>query len=246
VYDEKTQLMEDKIALVTGSSRGIGRDVAFRLAETVDGVAVHYFSRRESALGVVETIKQKGKRSAAFRADLSSEKSVNLLIQRVQDRFGHLDILINNFGPILVRPWKKVTAKEWERVYRNNLLSALFCMRAVLPGMRRRRWGRIVNLGYSRVEQLTAFTTITPYAIAKTGLLLLTKTVAKTEAPLGITVNMVSPGLMEGGVLPKDDQVPVGRLGKYDDVSSALLFLVSEDASFVTGTNLIVAGGWKL
>jgi 3-oxoacyl-[acyl-carrier protein] reductase len=246
VYDEKTQLMEDKIALVTGSSRGIGRDVAFRLAETVDGVAVHYFSRREAALGVVETIKQKGKRSAAFRADLSSEKSVNLLIQRVQDRFGHLDILINNFGPILVRPWKKVTAKEWERVYRNNLLSALFCMRAVLPGMRRRRWGRIVNLGYSRVEQLTAFTTITPYAIAKTGLLLLTKTVAKTEAPLGITVNMVSPGLMEGGVLPKDDQVPVGRLGKYDDVSSALLFLVSEDASFVTGTNLIVAGGWKL
>jgi 3-oxoacyl-[acyl-carrier protein] reductase len=246
VYDEKTQLMEDKIALVTGSSRGIGGEIASKLAETVGGVAVHYFSRREAALGVVETIRQKGKRSAAFRADLSSEKSANLLIQKVQERFGHLDILINNFGPILVKSWKKVTTKEWECVYRNNLLSALFCMRAILPGMRRRKWGRIVNLGYSRVEQLTAFTTITPYAIAKTGLLLLTRTVAKTEAPLGITVNMVSPGLMEGGVLPKDDQVPAGRLGKYYDVSSAVLFLVSEDAGFVTGTNLIVAGGWKL
>jgi 3-oxoacyl-[acyl-carrier protein] reductase len=238
--------MEDKIALVTGSSRGIGKDIALTLAEAVGGVAVHYFSQRQAALGIVESIRQKEKRSVAFRADLSSEKSANLLIQRVQDRFGRLDILINNFGPILVKPWKKVTTEEWESVYRNNLLSALFCMKAALPGMRKGKWGRIVNLGYSRVEQLTAFTTITPYAIAKTGLLLLTRTIAHTEASKGITVNMVSPGLMEGGVLPKGDHVPVGRFGKYNDVSSAVLFLVSENAGYVTGTNLIVAGGWKL
>lgn len=242
----KTELMEDKIALVTGSSRGIGRGIALILGETVRGVAIHYFSQKQAASGVVETIRKNGKESAAFRADLSSEKSANLLIQRVQDRFGRLDILINNFGPILVKPWKEVTAKEWDGVYRKNLLSALFCMKAVLPGMRRRKWGRIVNLGYSRVEQLTAFTTITPYAIAKTGLLLLTRTAAHTEASAGITVNMVSPGLMEGGVLPKGDYVPAGRLGKFSDVSNAVLFLVSEDAGYVTGTNLIVAGGWKL
>jgi 3-oxoacyl-[acyl-carrier protein] reductase len=246
MYHGKTKMMEDKIALVTGSSRGIGGDIALSLAETVGGVAVHYFSQRQAALGVVETIRQKGIQSAAFRADLSSEKSANLLIQKVQDRFGRLDILINNFGPILVRPWKKVTTKEWESVYRKNLLSALFCLKAALLGMRCRKWGRIVNLGYSRVEQLTAFTTITPYAIAKTGLLLLTRTAAHTEASAGITVNMVSPGLMERGVLPKDEHVPAGRLGKFDDVSSAVLFLVSEDAGYVTGTNLIVAGGWKL
>ena len=246
MYDGKTKRMEDKIALVTGSSRGIGRDIAVKLAEAVGGVAVQYFSHRQAAASVVETIRQRGKRSDAFRANLSSEKSADILIRKVQDRFGRLDILINNFGPILVRPWKKVTTKEWETVYRNNLMSALFCMKAVLPGMRRRNWGRIVNLGYSRVEQLTAFTTITPYAIAKTGLLLLTRTVAHTEASRGITVNMVSPGLMERGVLPKDDHVPAGRLGKFQDVSSAVMFLVSEDASYVTGTNLIVAGGWKL
>jgi len=238
--------MENKIALVTGSSRGIGGDIALTLAETVGGVAIHYFSQRQDALGIVDTIRQKGKRSAAFRADLSSEKSAALLVQRIQDRFGRLDILINSFGPILVKPWKKVTTKEWENVYSNNLLSALFCMSAALPGMRRRKWGRIVNLGYSRVEQLTAFTTITPYAIAKTGLLLLTRTAAHTEASAGITVNMVSPGLMEGGVLPRDDHVPAGRLGKFSDVSRAVLYLVSEDAGYVTGTNLIVAGGWKL
>jgi 3-oxoacyl-[acyl-carrier protein] reductase len=238
--------MKNKIALVTGSSRGIGRDIALTLAEAVGGVAVQYFSQKQAALDVVDAIRQKGKRSAAFRADLSGEKGANLLIQRVQERFGRLDILINNFGPILVKPWKKVTTKEWENIYRKNLLSALFCLKAALPGMRRRKWGRIVNLGYSRVEQLTAFTTITPYAIAKTGLLLLTRTAAQTEASAGITVNMVSPGLMEGGVLPKDDHVPAGRLGKYRDVSSAVSFLVSDEAGYITGTNLIVSGGWKL
>ena len=238
--------MKDKIALVTGSSRGIGENIALRLAETVGGVAVHYYSRRQTALDVVEAIKQKGTKSAAFRADLSREKSASLLIQRVQDEFGRLDILVNNFGPILVRSWKKTTTEEWESVYRRNLLSALFCLKAALPGMQGRKWGRIVNLGYSRVEQLTAFTTITPYAIAKTGLLLLTRAAAHTEASAGITVNMVSPGLMEGGVLPKDDHVPAGRLGKYKDVSSAVMFLISEDAGYVTGTNLIIAGGWKL
>lgn len=238
--------MDEKIALVTGSSRGIGSDVALRLSEAVGGVAVHYFKNKQAASGVVEAIREKGKRSAAFCADLSNERSATLLIQRVHKKFGRLDILINNFGPILVKPWKKVTTKEWEMVYRNNLMSALFCIKAALPGMRRRMWGRIVNIGYSRVEQMTAFTTITPYAIAKTGLLLLTRTVARTEASGGITVNMVSPGLMEGGVLPKEDHVPAGRLGKFDDISSAVLFLASEDAGYVTGTNLIVAGGWKL
>lgn len=246
VYYWKTHRMENKVALVTGSSRGTGRDTALKFADTIAGIAVHYFGHREAALDVVRTIELKGKRSAAFRADLSSERSATLLIQKVQKKFGRLDILINNFGPILVKPWEKVTSREWDSVYRNNLMSALFCIKAVLPGMRRNKWGRIVNLGYSRVEQLTAFTTITPYAIAKTGLLLLTRTVARTEASSGITVNMVSPGLMEGGVLPRDDRVPAGRLGKYDDVSSAVLFLVSENAGYVTGTNLIVAGGWKL
>jgi 3-oxoacyl-[acyl-carrier protein] reductase len=238
--------MEEKIALVTGSSRGMGSDIALELAERVGGVAIHYFSQRQSALSVVEGIKRKGKLSAAFRADLTRERSATLLIQRVQEKFGRLDILINNFGPILVRPWKKIATEEWEAVYRKNLMSALFCIKAALPGMRRKKWGRIVNLGYSRVEQLTAFTTITPYAIAKTGLLLLTRTVAHTEASEGITVNMVSPGLMEGGVLPKQDRVPMGRLGTLKDVSEAILFLISEDAGYVTGTNLIVAGGWKL
>jgi 3-oxoacyl-[acyl-carrier protein] reductase len=200
----------------------------------------------QAAEKVVDRIKEKGKLSESFRADLTKEKEAISLIRNVEEKFGGVDILVNNFGPILVKPWEKVTSFEWELVLRANLLSALYCLKAVLPSMRKREWGRIVNLGYSRVEQLAAFSTITPYAIAKTGLLILTRSVAASEASAGITVNMVSPGLMKGGILPESRDIPRGRLGKFKDVSHAVLFLVSEEADFITGTNLVVAGGWKI
>jgi 3-oxoacyl-[acyl-carrier protein] reductase len=238
--------MDKRIALVTGSSRGIGRDIAIRLAEVCSGVAVHYMSNRKAAEKVVGKIQEREKRSESFRADLTKEKEAVSLIRSVEEKFGKIDILVNNFGPILVKPLEEVTSYEWELVFRANLMSALHCIKAVLVGMRKREWGRIINLGYSRVEQLAAFSTITPYAVAKTGLLILTRSVAASEASAGITVNMVSPGLMKGGILPESRDIPRGRLGKFRDVSQAVMFLASEEADFITGTNLIVAGGWKI
>jgi len=238
--------MKEKIALVTGSSRGMGREIALRLADVVSGVAVHYEDNRKAASAVVKKIKEKGKLCASFRADLTKENEAVALIKRVEEKFKKVDILVNNFGPILIKPWEKVTPSEWNFILRGNLSSALSCLKAVLPGMRKRKWGRIINLGYSRAEQLKAFLTITPYAIAKTGLLILTRTAAATEAAAGITVNMVSPGLMEGGILPRKKNIPPSQLGKFKDVAEAVLFLISEEANFITGTNLIVAGGWKI
>ncbi len=235
-----------KVALVTGSSRGIGKEIALRLADVVSAVAIHYFKQRENAEHVVKEIKKKGKLSAAFRADLTKEKQATDLICRVKKRFQKIDILINNFGPLLLKPWEKVSASEWEYIFRSNLESALFCIKAVLPGMRERKWGRIINLGYSRAEQLVAFPTITPYAISKTGLLILTRTVAASEVSSGVTVNMVSPGLMEGGILPPDKNIPKEIIGKFKDVAETVLFLVSEEAASITGTNVIVSGFWKL
>lgn len=236
----------DQIALVTGSTRGIGRDIAFSLADTASGVAVHFNKNSKAAEEVVAEIKKKGKKSKAFRADLTCEKEAVNLIEEVEKYFGKVDILVNNFGPILVKPWEEVTSEEWKGIFQGNLLSALFCLKSALPGMRKRGWGRIINLGYSRAEQITAFPTIAPYAVAKAGLLILTRTIAATEASLGITVNMVSPGLVEGGVLPKHNDVPSGRLGKFTDVSQAVVFLSSLEAGYITGNNLVVAGGWKL
>lgn len=238
--------LENKIALVTGSSRGIGKDIALRLSDHVAGVVVHYRKDREAAARVVKEIKAKGKLSACFRADLTKEKEAHSLIQRSRKKFTSIDILVNNFGPIFVKPWEKLKTEEWDYVLHANLGSAFECMKAVLAGMRKKGWGRIINLGFSRVEQLVAYRNIVPYAIAKTGLLILTRSVAVSVAADGITVNMVSPGLMEGGVLPKDHNIPAGRLGRFEDVSSAVLFLVSEEARYITGSNIIVSGGWKI
>lgn len=197
-------------------------------------------------MDVAGMIQNEGSRSAVFRADLTKEKSASSLVAKVQQEFGRIDILVNNFGPLIDKHWKKTSTEEWEFTLRSNLLSALFCIQASLPGMRKRKWGRIINLGYSRVEEIAAFRQITPYAVAKTGLLIVTRTVAVSEAAAGITVNMVSPGLMKGSILPKDTHIPAGRLGELDDVSQAVLFLASEEAGYITGANLIVAGGWKL
>lgn len=238
--------MKAKIALVTGSNRGMGRDIALRLAEVATGVVVHYRSDRDKALKVVKAIKKKGKLSACFRANLTKEREASNLVIKVQEKFGKIDILINNFGPLLVKPWQELTSKDWEYIFQSNLESTFFCLKAALPGMRKRKWGRIINIGYSRAEQLVAFPTITAYAVAKTGLLILTRTVAASVASSGITVNMVSPGLIEGGVLPPSKVMPKQRLGKFKDVSEAVLFLASEKTDFITGTNLIIAGGWKI
>lgn len=238
--------MKTKIALITGSSRGIGRDIALKLAEKTDAVAVHYHSQRQEAESVVETIRNTGGQGGVFQADLTKEHEARSLVQNVITEFGRIDILVNNFGPILVKPWQEVTAAEWEDIFRSNLLSALFCIQEALPNMHNRKWGRIISLGYSRVEQLISFQTITPYAVAKTGLLILTRSVAVSEASSGITVNMVSPGLMEDGVLPANTNIPAGRLGTFKDVSGAVQFLVSRKAGYITGTNVVVAGGWKL
>jgi 3-oxoacyl-[acyl-carrier protein] reductase len=238
--------MSLRIALVTGASRGIGRAIALRLAEDVSGVAVHYFSRRDEAQELAAAIREKGKLSAVFRADLTKKAQAAGLVKKVEERFARIDILVNNVGPFLVKPWDQLEVADWERVLRGNLLGPYFCLKAALPGMRKRKWGRIINIGYSRAEHLGAFPTIAPYAVAKTGLLTLTRTAAASEAVNGITVNMVSPGLIRGGVMPQVRDLPESRLGTFEDVAEAVAFCASDEAASITGSNLIVAGTWKM
>ena len=238
--------MSLRIALVTGAGRGIGRAIALRLAEDVSGVAVHYFSRREEAQEVAAAIREKGKLAAVFRADLTKKAQAAGLVKKVEERFARVDILVNNVGPWLVKPWDQLEMADWERVLRGNLLGPYFCLKAALPGMRKRKWGRVVNIGYSRAEHLGAYPTIAPYAVAKTGLLVLTRTAAASEVANGITVNMVSPGLIRGGALPPMKNISESQLGTYEDVAEAVAWCASDRAAAVTGTNLIVAGTWKM
>jgi 3-oxoacyl-[acyl-carrier protein] reductase len=238
--------LNNRVALVTGSSRGIGREIAILLAEDLDGVAVHYKENKQAVAEVVAEIEKKGKSAKAFSAELTSEQETKGLIRAVETHFGRLDVLVNNFGPIIVKPWQELTTSDWETMYRSVFLSAAWGINAALPGMRERGWGRIINIGYNRVEQLTAFSKITAYAVAKTALLILTRSVAASEFKAGITVNMVSPGLIEGGMMPAGGKIDPAYFGKKADVAAAVRFLASEEAAHITGTNLIVAGAWKL
>jgi 3-oxoacyl-[acyl-carrier protein] reductase len=238
--------MNNRVALVTGSSRGIGREIALILAEDFDGVAVHYKESEKAAAEVVAEIGKKGKPAKAFSADLTSEQEAYGLIRGVEAHFGCLDVLVNNFGPIIVKPWQELTTSDWEMMYRSVFMSAVWGITAALPGMRERGWGRIVNIGYNRVEQLSAFSKITAYAVAKTALLILTRSAAASEFKAGITVNMVSPGLIEGGIMPAGGKIDPGYFGKKTDVAEAVRFLATDRAAHITGTNLIVAGALKL
>jgi 3-oxoacyl-[acyl-carrier protein] reductase len=235
-----------RIALVTGSAKGMGRAIALRLAGMCSGVAVHYLRSRSEAESTAAEIGEKGALSAAFQADLAEENQAKELILEVEKEWGGIDILVNGIGPLMYRKWDELEAADWEFAVKGNLEAAHFCIKAVLPGMRERKWGRIINIGYNRAEQLTSFPNIVPYAAAKTGLLILTRTAAVSEVSSGITVNMVSPGLMEGGALPSGMKISPSQLGRFEDVAEAVAFLATEEASKITGTNLIVAGTWKM
>ena len=238
--------MNNRVALVTGSSRGIGREIAIRLADDVDGIAVQYREDKKAAEEVASEIRKKGKAVQAFQADLTTESETRNLIRQVEGHFGRLDVLVSNFGPIIVKPWRELATADWELMFRSILLGAFWGITSALPGMRERGWGRIINIGYHRVEQLTAFSGIAAYAVAKTGLLILPRSAAATELKSGITVNMVSPGLIEGGIMPTGGKVSAEFFGTRLDVAEAVSFLASDRAKHINGTNLVVAGSWKM
>ena len=234
------------VALVTGASAGLGREIAVGLASGCRAVGVHY---RRNAAGARETagaVRGEGAAGAVFSADLARRGGPARLIAAVERRFGRLDILINNVGPFVQKPWDRLTPEDWDAAFRGNLYGSYGCLQAALPGLRKRGWGRVINIGYGRAEQLAAFPGILPYAAAKTALLLLTRTAAAGEAGTGITINMVSPGLLRGGVLPAGVDRDAATLGTFADVAAAVRFLVSEKAGRISGTNLIVSGTWKL
>ncbi|MFC4076092.1 SDR family oxidoreductase [Salinithrix halophila] len=242
------------VALVTGSSRGLGRMTALVLAEAGWDVAVHYRSGEQEARSLVDGLKKRGARSERFQGDVSRPLEARRVVQQVIESFGRLDVLVHAVGPFIRdrRRFSDLTIAEIEAMVDGNLKSALHTIHAALPAMRRQRVGRIVLFGFGRSGEAPSWPDRSAYAAAKTGLVSLTKSLAVEEAPSGITVNMVCPGDIVGDNKEKriadvreerDEETPRGRPGSGEDVARVVRFLCEPDSDFVTGNIINVTGG---
>jgi len=238
--------LTNRVALVTGASRGIGKATALALARAGAAVAVNYRARAEEAASVVAEIQQSGGRAAAIAADVALAGAVEGMVREAEIRLGPIDILVNNAGMAAIRGLDDMTEADFDRAIAVNLKSAFLCIQAVLPAMRARKWGRIVNI--SSIGARTGSPSVSiAYGAAKAGLEGMTRAYALRLAPEGVTVNAVAPGLVDtemgapliaAGVPAR---IPVGRPGTGEEIAQAVMLLVGD--AYITGQTLAVNGG---
>lgn len=244
-----TQLT-DKIAVVTGGSRGIGKAIALELAKRGATVVVNYQKNADAANEVVEAITAGGGKALAVQADVSLEDDANRLIKTAIDTYGKLDILVNNAGTTRDNVIMLMGAEDFDTVIQTNLRSTWLVSKAAVRSMMRKRYGRVINI--TSISGIMGNAGQTNYSASKAGIIGLTKALAREVAPRGITVNAVAPGFVLTDLtanLPEDiakklnENIPLGRWGTVEDVASATAFLASDEASYITGHILTVDGG---
>jgi 3-oxoacyl-[acyl-carrier protein] reductase len=244
-------VLSNRVAIVTGSARGIGRAIALKLAGAGASVVVNDIDKAaELAQGVVEEIKAMNRQSLAVLADVSSSPDVARLVETTLATFGKVDILVNNAGITRDHLLMRMSDEDWDEVLNVNLKSAFLCTRAVLRHMLRERWGRIISI--ASIVGVAGNPGQANYAAAKAGIIGFTRTVAKETASRGITVNAIAPGFIDTDMTRRLEEdykqellrhIPVGYFGSPDDVAEAVAFLASEKARYITGQLLHVDGG---
>jgi 3-oxoacyl-[acyl-carrier protein] reductase len=239
-----------RVALVTGSSRGLGRATALELAARGHRVAVHYVRSEGPAAEVVAAIAAAGGEAAAFGADVARAEDCRRLLDEVQERLGRIEVLVNNAGITRDTLAMRMKDEDWQAVIDTNLTGAFRLARGVLRGMLKARWGRIVNV--ASVVALMGNAGQANYVASKAGLIGLTKSLAREVSGRGVTVNAVAPGFIASDMTAglsealRDaylQQIPAGRFGEPEDVAKAVAYLASDDAAYVTGQTLSVDGG---
>ena len=254
--------LKNKVAVVTGARRGMGRAHALKLAESGARVIVSDISE-EDCQKVVEEIENlstgrqgKGSEGLAVKCDISKKKEVEEMFQKTMDKFGRVDILINNAGIADFKPFLEMTEEDWQRTIDIDLKGYFLCSKEAAKIMSEQKSGVIVNIASIAMGQVgVGYPTLSHYCSAKGGIAALSETLAQELAPYNIRVNSVSPGMIETPMIDpvkKDKKamegvlarLPLKRAGKPEEVANVVAFLASEESSYITGANIVVDGGW--
>lgn len=234
--------LKGKIALVTGSAKNLGRSIAIDLAKQGANVAIHYQTSEKEAKQTLKEV-QKYSTGMTVRANIIDQQEVVTMFRNIRTKMGEIDILINLVGNFIFKPITSTTFEKFRDVIESNLYSAFLCSKAVFPNMKKQRWGRIINFCSAGTESLTIRKNTTPYYIAKTGVLMLTKVMAYEYAKYGITINSISPGILETSITkPK---TPTGKYAQFTDILNVINFIIKVESSYINGANIEVAGGWR-
>lgn len=243
---------KDKIVLITGSSRGIGRATAIAFAEEGANIVVNYVENMAAAEDVVAKIKELGRDAIAIQADVASEDAVRNMIEKTVEKFGGIDVLVNNAGIVWDIPIFTKTVEQWERTFQVNLLGTFLCAKYAAPYMKDRSGASILNISSTNgIDSLSPDSA--DYDTTKAGVISLTKNLSQSLAP-HIRVNSIAPGWVDTEInkeLPQDviedetQHIALQRFGRPEEIAKAVTFLCSDDASFITGSTLVVDGGYQ-
>lgn len=244
--------MNERVALITGGAKGIGRGIALDLASRHWKIAVCYRTSEAEAQKTALAITERGGQALAVRCDVSDPVAANDLVAQVERTWGRIDVLINGAGPYHRVNLFDETVEGWNDMFDGNLHPIFYLAKAVAPGMKARKSGHIINFSMANADQMISQPDVTGHYIAKAGVLILTRTLAKLLAPHGITVNAVSPGFIDSGSAPPEElagmtkRIPAGYIGTIDDTVAAVRYLLSEEARYVNGANIQISGAWGI
>jgi 3-oxoacyl-[acyl-carrier protein] reductase len=239
--------LNNRVALVTGASRGIGAGIAVALASAGADVAINYREQSAAAQSVCAEISSLGRKAIPVQADVSRAQETTRMVREVDASLGPVDILVNNVAIAQPRPFEEITETEWDQILSVNLKSVFLVTQAVIANMRKRKWGRIINL--SSVAAQTGGAVGAHYAASKAGIIGLTHSCASSFIKEGITVNAIAPALIETDMVTSKPNastrlIPMGHFGKVDDVASIAVMLANNE--YITGQTISVNGGWYM